>query len=85
MTPSQLAMLTLSPYPMRVFRRHLLCERHPDVVTPLHGETFAVRLEGVLAHGGVISAVLEEFAYAEQNASNPEIGHAMDRVVDGME
>ncbi|KAJ0421996.1 hypothetical protein BJY00DRAFT_281569 [Aspergillus carlsbadensis] len=80
MTPSQLATLTYSPYPMRVFWRHLFREGHPDVVTALHGGTFAVRREAILAHPKEFyQRCLDEFAYAGQNASNPEIGHFMER------
>ncbi|KAL3456509.1 hypothetical protein BJX64DRAFT_294058 [Aspergillus heterothallicus] len=49
-TPSQLATLTSSPYPMRVFWKHLFHKRHPDLVTALLGGTFAVRREAIWRH-----------------------------------
>ncbi|KAL2868758.1 uncharacterized protein BJX67DRAFT_36521 [Aspergillus lucknowensis] len=79
-TPSQLATLTYSPYPMSVFWRHLFHEEHPDVVTALHGGTFAVRREAILRHPrDFYKRCLDEFAYAGQNATNPEVGHFMER------
>ncbi|KAL2821410.1 hypothetical protein BDW59DRAFT_181166 [Aspergillus cavernicola] len=80
MTPSQLATLTYSPYPMGVFWEHLFLEEHPDAVTALHGGTFAVRRDAILNHPREIyKRCLDEFAGAGRNASNPEIGHFLER------
>ncbi|KAL3472178.1 hypothetical protein BJX99DRAFT_249895 [Aspergillus californicus] len=80
MRPSQLASLTYAPYPMGVFWEHLFQEEHPDAVRALHGGTFAVRRDAILRHPRKFyRRCLDEFEYAGDNSSNPEVGHFMER------